>query len=82
MSETILKNAVRVYEACQRMVGEGAGTWKYVLRGSDIAAEAKMSRPTVRKHMKILVEQGICEVIGSPRGRDPVQYNWLEREGF
>lgn len=74
MSRTILRNATKVYEAGIRLAQQGS--WVFTIR--QLSEECGMSKPTVAKHMRLLIDEGICKEIGVSAARKTGIFQWIE----
>lgn len=61
MTKTQIKNGKRIERAVSYVARQGRGVWYGYVTVKQVADEAKMSKPTARKYINMLVESGLLK---------------------
>jgi len=83
MSKTQQQNAVRVYEAVQRVALGKHGVWHRFFTVGQVAQASGMSKPTVQKYVEFMIGLNLIELCNpeySKRARQTRQYKYTETE--
>jgi len=81
MSNTELGNAVRVYEAIQRVALAKIGLWHRIFTVGEVAKAAGMSKPTCQKYIEFMITENLVECQNPhymKRERQVRQYKYIE----